>query len=61
MTVWEFDIAVSTHDLLRRGVTVADYRRVTVEADDYSDASLTAYAMAAGPDDAMVTDILWRF
>lgn len=61
MTVWEFDVAVSTHDLLKRGVTVADYRRVTVLADDYPDASLTAYAMASGPDDVVVTDLLVRF
>lgn len=61
MTVWEFDVAVSTHAWLRRGETVLDYRRVTVLADDYTEASLTAYAMAAGPDDVSVTDILWRY
>lgn len=58
--VWEFDVGVSTHTWLRRGVPVVTYRRVTVLADDYLTASLTAHAMAAGPDDAMVTELLLR-
>ena len=58
--MWEFDVAVSTHDLLRRGVVVADYRRVVIEAESYEDASLTAYGMAAGPDGAVITDLLLR-
>lgn len=59
--VWAFDVAVSTHDGLRRGEVALDYRRVEVLADGYLDASLTAYAMAAGPDGAVVTDLLWRY
>lgn len=58
---WEFDVAVSTHDWLRRGEPVLDYRRVEVLASDYAEASLTAYAMAAGPDDVVVTDLMWRY
>ncbi len=59
--IWEFDVAVTTHDLLRRGVTVADYRRVIVLAEDYGEASLAAYAMASGPDGVVVADMLWRY
>lgn len=59
--LWEFDVAVSTHDWLRRGETVLDYRRVEVLAEDYLEAGLLAYAMAAGPNDAVVTDLLWRY
>jgi hypothetical protein len=58
---WEFDVAVSTHDGLRRGEAVLDYRRVAVLAEDYLEAGLLAYAMAAGPDDAVVTDLMWRY
>lgn len=60
MSEWEFDVDVSTHNLLRLGVLVADRRRVTVEASDYADASLLAYALAA-VDDALVTDMWWRY
>jgi hypothetical protein len=57
---WEFDVAVSTHDLLQCGISVADYRRVTVEADGYMDASLMALQLAAA-DGAMPTDLLYRY
>lgn len=59
MTVWEFDVAVSTHDRLKRGVTVAAWRRVTVWSESYTDASLAALQLAAA-DGAMPTDILGR-
>lgn len=59
--VWEFDVAVSTHGWLRRGEPVLDYRRVEVLAGDYLEAGLLAYAMAAGPDGAVVTDLMWRY
>lgn len=42
MTRWEFDVAVSTHNWLKRGETVPDYRRVTVASPSYLDASLCA-------------------
>lgn len=61
MSAWEFDVAVSTHDLLKRGVTVANWRRVEVLAESYSEASLTALGMACGPGETMPTDILWRW
>jgi hypothetical protein len=57
MEIFEFDVEVSTHDLLRLGILVADQRRVTVLGSDYSDASLAAYAMAC-VDGAVVTG-LW--
>ena len=60
-TIWDFDVAVSTHDWLQRGVPVVSYRRVTVTASTYLDASLCALQMACGPDDVVVTDILWRY
>jgi hypothetical protein len=58
--VWEFDVAVSTHDLVKAGVLVADWREVSICSDSYADASLGALQMAAA-DGAMPTDILWRY
>lgn len=61
MDTFEFDVAVSTHDWIQRGVTALQYRRVTVGSDTYLDASLTALQMACGPEDHLVvTDLLWR-
>ncbi len=60
MTEWEFDVAVSTYDLVKAGVTVAAWREVSTCADTYADASLGALQMAAA-DGAMPTDILWRY
>lgn len=47
MHEWEFDVGVSTHDLLRRGVTVRHYTRVSVVASSYVEAQLTACQLAA--------------
>lgn len=44
---WEFDIGVSTHDLLRDGVTVRHWTRVHVAAGSYAEARLIACQMAA--------------
>lgn len=60
MTVWEFDVAVSTYDLVKVGVLVADWRRVSIASGSYSDASLGALEMAC-VDGAMPTDLLWRY
>lgn len=60
MQDWDFDVGVSTHDWLKRGVLVVAYSRVTVRAASYAAASLTAYAMAAGRG-FEVTELLWRF
>jgi hypothetical protein len=57
---WEFDVDVSTHELLRRGVLVADRRRVTVSSDGYGDASLAAVQLAS-VDGATPTDLWWRY
>lgn len=57
---WEFDVAVSTHARLRRGEVTGDWRRVEVLAATYLEASDLAYALAAAPDGAVVTDLLWR-
>ena len=59
-SVYEFDVDVSTHDMLKRGVLVADRRRVTVVADDYRTASLVALQLAA-TDGALPTDLWWRY
>lgn len=59
MTEWEFDVGVSTHQLLRAGVVVHHYRTVTVLADDYREASLAAYCLAAA-DGVQITELLWR-
>ena len=47
MIEWEFDVGVTTHDLLREGVTVRHYTRVTVVAEHYTVARLTACQVAA--------------
>lgn len=61
-TVWEFDVAISTHDWLRRGVCALDYTRVTVLADSYLDASACAIQLAeCAPGDTLATDVLWRY
>lgn len=57
---WEFDVDVSTHDLLKQGVTVADRRRVEVIASGYLDASLLACQLAC-VDGALPTDVWWRY
>jgi hypothetical protein len=44
---WEFDVGVSTHDLLRQGVTVRHYTRVSVAASHYVEARLIACQLAA--------------
>lgn len=52
MTVWSFDVTVSTHGLLKRGVTEArmlngaDHHRIVVWADSYQEAQLVAAQMA---------------
>lgn len=60
MTAWDFDVAVSTYALVKAGVGIADWRRVTVASGSYLDASLTALQMAC-VDGAIPTDILWRY
>jgi len=44
---WEFDVGVSTHDLLRQGVVVRHYTRVTVSAESYTKARLIACQLSA--------------
>lgn len=45
--VWSFYVGVSTHDLLRQGIVVRHYTKVTVAASTYAEAQDTAAAMAA--------------
>lgn len=45
--IYEFDVGVSTHDLLREGCTVHHYTRVEVVADTLAEAQDIAAAMAA--------------
>lgn len=47
MNVWEFDVGVTTHDLLRVGVTVRHYTRVSVFAQSFTEARLIACQLAA--------------
>jgi hypothetical protein len=48
MTVWSFDVTVSTHGLLKQGVCEArmlsgyNHHRVVIEAESFGDASLLA-------------------
>lgn len=47
MTVFSFDVGVTTHDLMKQGVLVSHYRRVVVADDDHTSAAITACQMAA--------------
>lgn len=47
MQEWEFDVGVSTHDLLKEGVTVRHYTRVNVAAETHAEARLIACQLAA--------------
>lgn len=47
MSVWEFDVGVSSHDLLKVGVIVRHYTRVSVAAETYVEARLIACQLAA--------------
>lgn len=46
-SVYEFYVGVTTHALLRRGVTVNHYTRVTVAANSHAQAACIAAEMAA--------------
>jgi hypothetical protein len=58
--VWEFDVGVSTHELLRAGVLVHHYRRVRVAAASVGEAELLACQLAAHPSGVMPTEALLR-
>lgn len=45
MTAWQYDVAVTTHELLQLGVTEAQRVRVEVEADTELEASQIAIQM----------------
>lgn len=45
--MWEFDVGVSTHDLLRQGVLAHHWTRVTVAAPTFATAQIIACEMAA--------------
>jgi hypothetical protein len=57
---WEFDVGVSTYDLLKRHVVVAEWRRVVVLAPSYVEGALLACQLA-GSGDVVVTELLWRY
>jgi hypothetical protein len=67
--IFSIDVTLSTHSLLRRGVTEGripgsrhHHHRVVVEAPDLTEALLTAAQMAATVfGHAMVTGTYWRF
>jgi len=46
MEPWTFDVAVTTHELLKLGENCAIWVRVTVLGEGYLDASLLACQMA---------------
>lgn len=46
-TEYEFDVGVSTHDQLRKGITVDHYTRVQVFAENHQLAGLIALEIAA--------------
>lgn len=47
MSVWEFDVGVTTHDALKEGCTVLWWLNTRVWADSYAEASLIAAQMGA--------------
>lgn len=47
LSVWSYDVAVSTHEDLREGWLVHHWTRVTVAAESESEARLIACQMAA--------------
>ena len=47
MQEWEFDVGVSNHDLLKQGVIVRHYTRVSVATSSYTEARLVACQLAA--------------
>jgi hypothetical protein len=52
VVTFSFDVAFSTHDLLKAGVTEADWHRVVVAADDRDEAALLACQMVCCHDTA---------
>ena len=58
---YAFDVGVSTHDLLKRGVVVLMYFRVIILASSYQEAELTAYYMVTGSTPYEITELLFRF
>lgn len=46
MAVYEFDVGITTHELLQEGVLVAQWIPVQVEAPSWVDASLLAIQIA---------------
>ncbi len=67
MMVFSFDVTVSSHDLLKRGITEArlpgsphHHHRIVIEAPNRDDAALAAAQMAACIPGAMVTGVYDR-
>jgi len=67
MTVYSFDVTVSSHDLLKRGVTEARlpgsshrHHRIVVEATNRDEAALAAAQMASCIPGAMCTGLYDR-
>lgn len=67
MTVYSFDATVSSHDLLKRGVTEARlpgsphrHHRILIEAETRDEAALAACQMAASIPGVVVTGIYDR-
>lgn len=46
VNTYEFDVAVSTHDLVKQGIIACRFIRVLVAADSYTEAELIATQMA---------------
>lgn len=67
MTVYSFDATVSSHDLLKRGITEArlpgsphHHHRIVIEAETRDEAALAAAQMASCIPGALVTGIYDR-
>lgn len=59
LEVFSFDVAISDHDSLKRGILVRRWTRVVVAAPTYNEAFLTAQQM--GSCFGMVTGCLYRY
>lgn len=67
MTTYSFDATVSSHDLLKRGITEARlpgsphrHHRIVIEAETRDEAALLAAQMAASIPGAVVTGLYDR-
>ncbi len=60
MNIFEYDVAVSSHDWLKQGVTIHHWTRITVAAETELEARLIACELGSCGTSLMVTDVMIR-